>query len=262
LQYERLEEALGIKILCVSLLKGTLSVEGLKDMDIIVPNSEKLEWLEENKCLIHFKGERSNEKESDQLKRIDKISHIEEKQLWNEIYVSLDEQVTLETRGNDHISRTLGFIRKATGRFGVTSNENKIFEEKAVAIGKALASYRQYEKCLCLGTEEFIYIPCVIASAMGDNVKFECSARSPIITMNEGDYAIRDAICFENPEDTALLSYIYNLEGKGYEEVFWILERDMEYAFKESVCKSFMARGIKAIHFVICNEMIGKKYEL
>ena len=87
---------------------------------------------------------------------------------------------------------------------------------------------------------------------MGENVKFECSARSPIITIDEMGYAIKDAICFENPEDRALLSYIYNLEGKHYEEVFWFLERNVCDTFKESICKALEARGIKAVHFVIC----------
>lgn len=227
LEYERLEEALGIRIACVSLLKGSLNVELLKDMDGIRSNSEKLEWLEKNN---------------------------NEKPLWDKIFVAIDEQIKLETRGSDKVLRKLDFMRKATGRFGLTSKENRIFEEKAVTIGEALAHYREYKNCLCLGTEEFIYIPCLIASAMGDNVKFECSARSPIITMNEKDYAMKDAICFENPEDTKLLSYIYNLEGKGYEEVFWFLERDIEDVFKESMCEAFIARGIKKVHFVICNE--------
>ena len=262
LEYERLEEALGIKILCISLLKGSLSIEVLKDMDTLVSRSEKLEWLERNKELVEYNvkdyeedcEQASKDRSAYPLNHTEKICSMQKKWVWNDIFVSIDEQIILETMGSDKISRKLGFIRKATGRFGVTAKENKWFEEKAEAIGKVLGSYRQYKNCLCLGTEEFIYIPCLIASTMGDNVKFECSARSPIITMNESEYALTDAICFENPEDTALLSYIYNLEGKGYEEVFWILERNIEDAFKERICQAFMARGINAIHFVIFNK--------
>lgn len=235
--YERLEEELGIRIQCISLLKGMLTVEMLKDMEAIKLNNEKIEWLEEDMNLESWE---------------DEIHNSREQQTWDEIFMPIDESITLEVKGQDQVLRKRVFMKKATGRFGLTAEENIIFEERAFAIGNKLAKHRRYQSCLCLGTEEFIYLPCLIASKMGENVKFECSARSPIITIDEMDYAIKNAICFENPEDRALLSYIYNLEGKHYEEVFWFLERNVCDTFKESICKAFEARGIKAVHFVIC----------
>lgn len=229
--YERLEEELGIRIQCISLLKGILTVEMLKEMEAIKLNNEKIEWLEE---------------------KADEIHNGRENQIWDEIFIPIDESITLEVKGQDQVRRKLEFMKKATGRFGLTAEENTIFEERAFAMGSKLGKYRKYESCLCLGTEEFIYLPCLIASTMGENIEFECSARSPIITIDEMGYALKDAICFENPEDRALLSYIYNLQGKHYEEVFWFFERNISDAFKESICKAFEARGIKAVHFVIC----------
>lgn len=235
--YERLEEELGIRIRCISLLKGMITVEVLKDMESIELNNEKIEWLEEEGDLENCK---------------DGVHNDREKQTWDEIFMPIDESITLEVKGQDQVLRKREFMKKATGRFGLTAEENKIFEERALAMGNKLAQHRRYQSCLCLGTEEFIYLPCLIASTMGENVSFECSARSPIITIDEMGYAIKDAICFENPEDRTLLSYIYNLAGKRYEEVFWFLERNVCDGFKESICKALEARGIKAVHFVIC----------
>ncbi len=223
-RYEQLEEELGIRIQSVALLKGKLSVVNLQEMDNIKLNNEKIEWLEK--------------KEEDDSK-------------WEEIKVPLDQKINLAIKGKDCRYSNFEFMERATGRFGLTNKEHKLFEKKAYEIGSLLRKYRKYKNCLCLGTEEFIYWPCMIASHMGEGVRFACSARSPIVTLNQSGYAIKDAICFENPEDTALLSYIYNLEERAYEEVFWFLERNICDTFKLSICKALKARGIKEVYFVI-----------
>lgn len=250
--YERLEEELGICIQCISLLKGMLTVELLKDMEAIKLNNEKIEWLEEEGDLKSGENTINLTRQIYESSFVEQIHNDSEQQTWDEIFMPIDESITLKVKGQEQVLRKREFMKKATGRFGLTAKENKIFEERALAMGNKLAQHRRYQSCLCLGTEEFIYLPCLIASTMGENVSFECSARSPIITIDERDYAIKDAVCFENPEDRALLSYIYNLEGKGYEEVFWFLERNVCDGFKESICKALEARGIKAVHFVIC----------
>lgn len=242
-KFEALEEELGIQIQCVTLLKGQIKTKLLKNMDNIELNNELIKWQEEDNAL---------EKEKEAIKR----THLEA--AWDTIYLELDHKVTCLTKGNDGKIRRLDYLEKATGRFGLWASEQEGLEDKFREMGQFLAQYRNYPNALCLGTEELIYIPCMIASYMGENIKFACSARSPIITMpfnvsHHSEYALTDAICFSSPEDEALRIYLYNMKGQGYQEIFWFLERDMERTFKERIVEALVKCEIKKVHFVVFN---------
>ena len=135
----------------------------------------------------------------------------------------------------------------------MTAKANRRYEQRMRQIGRMLADRRSYEKCLCIGTEEFIYIPCFISSCMGENIKFVSSARSPIILNDEEEYAVFDALTYKRPEDKSVINYLYNI-GKGiYDEIFWFFERRPGKEFELAMLKAFVQRGIKKVHFVICD---------
>lgn len=280
---EVMEEALGVSIKCISLIRGEITSRLKSDIEELTPNNEVVWWQQGQ-----LEQGRSNElverqwiKGLDKLKRPTikrtfvsdmsvsegKVSYLTEENIesqcykerigttFNEIYMSFDKYIKLEAIGNDKALRKMRYMKNATGRFGITSEKNAVMEQTYQKIGKELEAKRTYEKCLCLGTEEFIYIPNRIACYMGESVYFACSARSPIITMDEEDYALKDGLCYISAEDEALPIYLYNLENQGYEEVFWFLERDISRLFKQEMSKALAKRGIQKVWFVILNEV-------
>ena len=230
IKFEALEEKLKIRIQCVSLLSGLIETKLLKEMDEIVLNNKEVLWEQSTKDFDTNK----------------------QKSYYDTIDLELDQKVKLKTLSEDGKIRELKYMKNATGRFGLTSEMNLKFEVKIKQIGEKLAKKRQYGKSLCLGSEEFIYIPNLISAYMGEGIWFACSARSPIITLQEETYALKDALCFKSPEDEKLSIYLYNIKQQGYEEIFWFLEREVGENFKCAMAKALIQNGIKAVHFVVC----------
>ena len=236
-RFERLEEELDVSIQCEALIKGHIKAELKGDLEQIVLNNEIVNW---------------------QQAVLEKQSIEEVKAGYYEtLYKPFTQYVTLESIGNDGVRRKQDYMRKATGRFGITIQENNALEKGLKRIAEELKAKRKDVKCLCLGTEEFIYIPNQIACFMGEDVYFACSARSPIITIDKADYALRDGMNYLSPEDQALPIYLYNMQGQGYEEVFWFLERDVAETFKQEISKALYRKGIKKVYFVVLNQMEG-----
>lgn len=230
-RFEALEEKLGTRIRCVSLIKGSINTELLHEMDDIVLNNEEVIYKREKvECDKGFRTE----------------------PFYETIQLELGAKRELLTLGKDGKIRSLSYLSKSTGRFGIDYITNRSVEAEVEKLGRKLKTRRKYKNTLCLGAEEFIYIPNLLATYMGEGVQFECSARSPIITLNEAQYALKDALCFLSPEDERLPIYLYNMKNAGYEEIFWFLERDVQESFKRAIVEAFICNGIKYVHFVIC----------
>ena len=230
-RFEALEEKLGIRIGCVSLIKGRIETQLLHEMDDIVLNNEA----------VICKSEKE-----------DSHKAFDVEPSYETIYLEIGAKRELLTLGQDGKVRLLSYLTKATGRFGIDYATNRSLEAELEKLGSKLKLQRKYKHTLCLGAEEFIYIPNLLASYMGEGVWFECSARSPIITLSKPQYALKDALCFLSPEDEDLPIYLYNMKDAGYEEIFWFLERDVQESFKRSMVEAFIRNGIKCVHFVIC----------
>ncbi|MGC6768155.1 phosphoribosyltransferase family protein [Enterococcus sp. LJL128] len=114
---------------------------------------------------------------------------------------------------------------KATGRFGLTSEQNQ--NEALAVIGQQLQAVRAGAgKCLVLGTGEFMYLPMKIASYMGSNVVFHTTTRSPILSRNEQGYPISQKRQFPSPEQPGATNYVYGVaEEKQYQDIFVFFER-------------------------------------
>ncbi|MCX7748328.1 MAG: phosphoribosyltransferase family protein [Clostridia bacterium] len=215
-QYEILEEELGVEIRNISLIRGTMRHEGtITELpDIPVPKAP------EN----HF--------------AVDTVI-IPVKNKYRFTY--------MESSGMEKPFSFLG----VTGRFGIMEEDNREIDQFVSDSAKLLKSYRNYNRCLCLGFNEFIYIPSVIASKMGEGVSYQSTTRSPIHPIFENHYCIKTAISFKNPYDGGIQNYCYNILPGLYDEVFLFLERDIPGGDKEAIAGKMKDLGIKSLKFVV-----------
>ncbi|MBO1581971.1 phosphoribosyltransferase family protein [Bacillus sp. XF8] len=139
-----------------------------------------------------------------------------------------------------------------TGRFGISSDDQKYIHSFARKIGHDLKKKRKGQQTLCLGTGEFMYLPMRIAAEMGENISYQSTTRSPIHPYT-GDvqYAIHSRFSYESPEDKAVTNYFYNIQPGDYDEVFLFIERDLqEDTFHPLLTQ--LQTVIPLIHIVSC----------
>lgn len=137
-----------------------------------------------------------------------------------------------------------------TGRFGITSDKNNGINEEIGKAAKMLTGRRVKGKCLCLGTEEFLYVPCMISAELGEDVYFHSTTRSPIYAKDEKDYCIKNKIKFTSPKDEGLKNYLYNIPHGFYEQVFLFTEKPLDDIKKNMFKNIFSSFNIKNIVFI------------
>jgi uracil phosphoribosyltransferase len=146
---------------------------------------------------------------------------------------------------------------EATGRFGITSQEQAGIEEKLRRIGSWLKEKRQGSKTLCMGTGEFMYIPFTISSYMGEGVRVQSTTRSPIYPVQRENYGVQWAVSFNSPEDSCVMNYAYNIPPGFYDDIFIFLERQATEEQLESLLNAFALLGVSKIYVVAC---VGSYY--
>ncbi|MGG0892586.1 phosphoribosyltransferase family protein [Cytobacillus horneckiae] len=112
-----------------------------------------------------------------------------------------------------------------TGRFGLHSSENQMIHEKLTEIAATLKGRRNGGKTLCLGTGEFMYVPMKLAAMMGDDVYYQSTTRSPIYIEDKAGYGARFGLSYPNPEDEEISHFVYNIPPDEYEDIFIFFER-------------------------------------
>jgi hypothetical protein len=117
---------------------------------------------------------------------------------------------------------------KETGRFGLSSLENQTLQQNISKAASFLKEKREGRMTLCLGTGEFMYLPMKIASEMGSNIFYQSTTRSPIYIRDREGYGARTGILFPNPEDKAIVNFVYNIQPGQYDELFLFFEREIE----------------------------------
>jgi len=146
-----------------------------------------------------------------------------------------------------------GYIME-TGRFGCTSKMHREFMIEVKNIALELRKLRIKGNCLCLGTEEFIYIPCAISAEMGTEISFQSSTRSPIYARDLPNYAIKEKITFKTSEDLETPKFLYNIPDKFYEQVFMFTEKPLLEDKKEELAQIFYHYNIRNVIFVCFKE--------
>lgn len=146
-----------------------------------------------------------------------------------------------------------------TGRFGITSAENKESTLWMKEVGEKLKATRSGNKSLVLGTGEYMYIPMKIASYMGENVFYHSTTRSPIYPAKKEMYGVQNRYTFSNPEDLSVQHYVYNILENEYDEIFVFFERKVEEAHLQEMLLELKKSKIAQIRVVYLNSTGGGK---
>jgi hypothetical protein len=220
-RFAKLEAELGIQIRSLSLLEGTISVQGsplneltggrtLYEDDEVVFSTHSL-----SRYFEHFKPAGDEEAESKAQQAVPYV--------------------------------------KLTGRFGLNEAQGIALQEEMAQAADFLAKQRMGKRTLCMGTGEFMYIPMRIASLMGEGVLYQSTTRSPIYPTEREQYAVTSAYRFDSLEDAAVDNYMYNLAPGQYDEVFVFIERELAPQQIQSFERTLRQVGIPIVHLVYCS---------
>ncbi len=141
---------------------------------------------------------------------------------------------------------------KETGRFGIDSIDKEKVEDNIYKAAQLLKGFRKGKKTLCLGTGEFMYIPMVISSAMGEGVVYHSTTRSPIHPSNDKNYGVKNAFSFPCPYGEEVLNYVYNIPYGYYDDIFVFFEREVNQERLQGFMDVLKNLGISHIHIVYC----------
>lgn len=135
-----------------------------------------------------------------------------------------------------------------TGRFGI-SNDDMICLERDIEIFKnTLISKRKFKQTLCMGWEEFIYIPSLIASNIGEGILYQSTTRSPIYSLQKENYPINNYIKFT--DKSKVDKFIYNIIQNKYKEVFIFLEKDIDEDIKKYISLELSKLGVEHLVYI------------
>jgi len=71
---------------------------------------------------------------------------------------------------------------------------------------------------LVLGDEELMYLPQLLARALGDQVRTSTTTRTPAVTIDRPGYPLRTALSFPSTQDGRRPAYAYNVAASGHAE--------------------------------------------
>lgn len=82
---------------------------------------------------------------------------------------------------------------------------------------------KQGKKTLVIGTEENMFIPTLIAEAIGADVK--ATTRSPIEPIQQEDYPIQSRVMLNSAYDSERVTYLYNMDLGKYDNFIVVMEK-------------------------------------
>lgn len=145
---------------------------------------------------------------------------------------------------------------KATGRFGLTSEEDNAFSQQFQTVANHLKGQRKGQKTLVIGTGEFMYVPMQIASHMGEEVYFQATTRSPIYQSAKESYTIQNKFVFDSPENAGLTNHLYNIREHQYDEIMIFVERMSSYTGVDSLVQALRKTQIPFVTIVVLTEVV------
>lgn len=232
--YKKLEQQLNIKIHTLSLLEGEIEVSGN-------PLCEQINQM--NLVSGHNISEDSDSNVPEELK-----------------FLNLQDVISvfsLDSKGCQSVSPYL----KLTGRFGLSSSEDRRILPLAKRVGEELKLDRSGKKTLCLGTGEYMYFPMLISAYMGDGIRYHSSSRSPIFPFSKPNYGIQNGVTYKNPDDQSIAYYMYNVPLNYYDEVYVFLEREVCSERLASLLDALRILGIPRLVLVIAASAGTLNYE-
>lgn len=221
-QYQSLEKELSITIHTVSLLDGEINVFGSPLL------------TEEKEPLPSGDNEAS----------IPPTEYIKLGELFKSS--SFISATSRNEKGKSNPSKYL----QHTGRFGITSEEERENLEELKEVANHLKNSRKGKKTLVVGTGEFMFTPMILASMMGDNVYFQSTTRSPIHPSTQEDYPIQHKLSFSSPENAGITNYLYNINSEEFDEIIIFVERIAKLEDSQSLMEALKQTGIQDISIV------------
>lgn len=217
--YKQFEKENNINIKTITLLSGEIKLEVLDDNKILKPEYQNGNF--------------------DKNKGVNYICLNEELEFKNHIYKkSIDEEYKLSYLVD-------------SGRFLIDAKKEKQLDEKLKILAKKLKEFRTFEDSLCMGSEEFMYIPMKISSYMGDNIAFQSTTQSPIYPLDKDNYGAKNAYKFKNFKNLSNTNYFYNMDTDKYKEVFFFIEGVKNQSHLDDVIKELKRAGFEKINIVI-----------
>ncbi len=195
--YENLIEKENIKIEPVSILKGNIEQIGKLNMDMIIENKKEDMPKEENLNV-----------------KIEKI-------YINHKYINLKFLSSYNSKQEKNNSPYLS----ESGRFFIYDNTEFNYKYLSEVIKNLIKEDERDNPILFLGTGEFMYIPMKIAMDYS-NALYHSTTRSPIFITDRKNYGARSGTEFENPYDSNMKNYFYNIKKSMYKKAFIFFERD------------------------------------
>jgi len=93
-------------------------------------------------------------------------------------------------------------------------------QERAAAAAMSLAAaslpVARDGRTLVLGDEELMYLPQLLAAALGDQVRTSTTTRTPAVTIDGPGYPLRTALAFVSTEDGRRPVYAYNVAASSH----------------------------------------------
>ncbi|WP_425447288.1 phosphoribosyltransferase family protein [Dethiothermospora halolimnae] len=217
LLFKKVEEKLNIRINVISLLSGNIKIEQDRVSNLEIKSSAK----------------KNNTKDIDV----------------KTIYLDLKFQSSVKK-----VESFKPYL-ELSGRFGINSSSNRILNKQLREKGEFLKKYiRKGKNTLCMGTGEFMYIPMVLSSYLGDGVKYQSTTRSPIYPFDKIDYGVKNVFKFDSLEDKEIENYFYNVPIGFYDELFLFLERKFSQQKMKSLLDAIKTLEIKNINIVVLSE--------
>lgn len=136
-----------------------------------------------------------------------------------------------------------------TGRFGMDRNMQNSLLKVIDRESKKLIPQNKQSKILCLGIEEFMYIPMMLSKKIEGDVYFHSTTRSPILPVSNNDYPINEKYNFESFYNDNM-NFIYNLSANKYDECFLFIEIFKEPEKVNDFIRILQFVGIKKINVV------------
>lgn len=212
--YEKFQQEKGIAITCVSLVKG--EIKNLEDQPIVKANNEPVVQKNTGEFQCIFKT------------------------LPRTIICQNEDSKTFENRV------------ELTGRFGLAHKDMKDIESLSKSVADYISPFIRGDKVLCLGTEEFIYVPSRVATYLerhASYIAFKSTTRSPIYLSDEGSYPIYNNVTYVTKD--GVNKYVYNIDAEKYDQVIVFVETKIDENAMVQLSNGIKQKGIKNVLFVI-----------
>jgi len=150
---------------------------------------------------------------------------------------------------------------KHTGRFGISSFENKNLIPQIHEVSKVIGDKITGERILFLGTEEFMYIPLLISSFIDKEIYYHSTTRSPIFPSETSGYPVANRFKFNCPPNPTVTNFVYNIPYGFYDELYIFFERRFDERGIDGLIEVINQLGIKKVTILYCSGKKGNSYE-